>query len=148
MAAAALNQFEGFRKQFGCLVFGGVFDRHPKLKVVFVEAGLNWIPGVLQDADMLYASHAFGDFFPTLNWYPSEYWRKHCYATFMADPVGLELLHRIGGDRVMWSTDYPHNESTFGYTRTAAKRVLEKTDDATARRILGGTAMELFRMGE
>ena len=37
-------------------------------------------------------------------------------ASFMVDPLGLELVDRIGVDRVMWSTDFPHNESTYGYS--------------------------------
>ncbi len=37
-------------------------------------------------------------------------------ASFMVDPLGLELIDRIGVDRVMWSTDFPHNESTYGYS--------------------------------
>ena len=106
---------QGFRHIWGQLTFGGVFDRFPKLKVVFVEGGICWVASMLHDADMIYNS------FPTvmnpkLAHPPSWYWFNHCYATFMTDPAGLELLHRIGADRVMWSSDYPHQESTFGYT--------------------------------
>ena len=37
-------------------------------------------------------------------------------ASFMVDPLGLDLVDRIGVDKVMWSTDFPHNESTYGYS--------------------------------
>ena len=50
-------QMQGFRNSWGTLVFGGVFDRYPGLRVVFVEGGLSWIPGALHDADMIYSSH-------------------------------------------------------------------------------------------
>ena len=108
-----LTQMQGFRHIWAQLTFGGVFDRFPKLKVVFVEGGICWVASMLHDADMIYNS------FPTvmnpkLAHPPSWYWFNHCYATFMTDPAGLELLHRIGPDRVMWSSDYPHQESTFG----------------------------------
>jgi predicted TIM-barrel fold metal-dependent hydrolase len=43
----------------------------------------------------------------------------------MVDPLGLELIDRIGVDRVMWSSDYPHNESTFGYSEQSLAAVVE-----------------------
>jgi predicted TIM-barrel fold metal-dependent hydrolase len=77
---------------------------------------------------------------------PSWYWRNHCYATFMTDPAGLELLHRIGPETVMWSSDYPHQESTFGYTRSSIDAVFAATSVENAQMILGKTALKLFAM--
>ena len=71
---------------------------------------------------------------------------------FELDPVGggialeEEVLHRIGADRVMWSSDYPHQESTFGYTRGAIQAVFDATSVENAQMILGKTAEQLFRM--
>ena len=50
----------------------------------------------------------------------------------MVDPLGLELIDRIGVDRVMWSTDFPHNESTYGYSNEslASRRRAVGPDDA------------------
>jgi predicted TIM-barrel fold metal-dependent hydrolase len=142
---SVLAQMQGFRHQWGMLTFGGVFDRFPKLKVVFVEAGICWVASMLHDADMAYNS------FPTmmqpkLKHPPSWYWRNHCYATFMTDPAGLELLHRIGPETVMWSSDYPHQESTFGYTRSSIDAVFAATSVENAQMILGKTALKLFAM--
>ena len=141
-----LTQMQGFRHIWAQLTFGGVFDRFPGLRVVFVEGGICWVASMLHDADMIYNS------FPTvmnprLAHAPSWYWFNHCYATFMTDPAGLELLHRVGADRVMWSSDYPHQESTFGYTRSAIKAVFDATSVENAQLILGKTARDLFRMG-
>lgn len=145
LGAHFLLQTAGFRKSWGALTFGGVFDRHPDLKVVFVEAGINWVAGALQDADLAYET--FGTLMtPQLKRTPSWYWFNHCYATFMTDAAGLALLDFIGADRVMWSTDYPHNESTLGYTRSAAQAVFDATDEATAKRIVGETCLDVFDM--
>jgi predicted TIM-barrel fold metal-dependent hydrolase len=140
-----LTQMQGFRHIWGQLTFGGVFDRFPALRVVFVEGGICWVASMIHDADMIYNS------FPTvmnpkLAHPPSWYWFNHCYATFMTDPGGLELLHRIGAGRVMWSSDYPHQESTFGYTRSAIQAVFDTTTVENAQMILGKTAQKLFRM--
>ncbi|HEY4343056.1 MAG TPA: amidohydrolase family protein [Parvibaculum sp.] len=145
VGAFVLTQMQGFRPTWGTLTFGGVFDRHPGLRIVFVEGGLSWIPGMLHDADMIYSSFQTS-INPKLKHAPSHYWSKHCYATFMTDPVGLEMLHRIGADRVMWSSDYPHQESTFGYTRSAIDAVFKATSVENAQKILGKTALDLFGM--
>jgi predicted TIM-barrel fold metal-dependent hydrolase len=137
---------QGFRSTWGDLTFGGVFDRHPALKVVFVEAGMNWVPGMLHDADLAY--HSFASMVqPKLAHTPSWYWRQHCYATFMTDPAGLRLLDMIGPETVMWSSDYPHQESTLGYSSSAIQAVFDATDVATAQQIVGKTALKLFNMG-
>jgi predicted TIM-barrel fold metal-dependent hydrolase len=43
----------------------------------------------------------------------------------MVDPLGLDLVDRIGVDKVMWSTDFPHNESTYGYSSESLKFVVD-----------------------
>ena len=145
VGVSVLTQMQGFRQQWGQLVFGGVFDRFPGLRAVFVEAGLAWIPGMLHDADMIYNSFPT-QISPRLAHPPSWYWRRHCYATFMTDPVGLSLLPRIGAETAMWSSDYPHQESTFGYTRSAIEAVFKAVPVDQAQMILGKTALDLFRM--
>lgn len=145
VGVSVLTQMQGFRQNWAQLVFGGVFDRFPGLKAVFVEAGLSWIPGALHDADMIY-NHFPTMVSPKLAHPPSWYWRAHCYATFMTDPVGLEMLHRIGPETAMWSSDYPHQESTFGYTRSAIQAVFDHCSVEDAQKIVGGTALKLFRM--
>lgn len=140
-----LVQMQGFRLQWSQLTFGGVFDRFPKLKAVFVEGGLTWVASMLHDADMA-ATHFRTSMNPQLKHAPSWYWRNHCYATFMTDPAGLSLLDRIGAETCMWTSDYPHQESTFGYTRSSIQAVFDATSVENAQMILGKTALKLFNM--
>src|SRR5262245_2902009 len=140
-----VTQMQGFRLQWSQLVFGGIFDRFPKLKVVFVEGGLAWIASMLHDADMA-ATHFKSAMNPKLQHPPSWYWKNHCYATFMTDPVGLSLLDRIGPETCMWSSDYPHTESTFGYTRSSIQAVFDATNVENAQKIVGKTALDVFNM--
>jgi predicted TIM-barrel fold metal-dependent hydrolase len=56
---------------------------------------------------------------------PQWYWDHHMMASFVVDPLGLDLVDRIGVDRVMWSTDFPHNESTYGYSNRSLASVVE-----------------------
>jgi predicted TIM-barrel fold metal-dependent hydrolase len=139
-------QADPFRRTFGQLIFGGVFDRFPKLQVVFAEGGINWVAGALQDCELTYGAHR-----ELFSWdmkhRPSHYWHNNMYATFQTDAVGLRLLDQIGADRVMWAQDYPHSEGTFGYTASALQEVLDATNDAEARLILGDTARRVYKLG-
>jgi predicted TIM-barrel fold metal-dependent hydrolase len=62
--------------------------------------------------------------------------------------VGLSMLDRIGAETCMWSSDYPHQESTFGYTRSSIEAVFNATSVENAQKIVGKTALELFRMDD
>ncbi len=140
-----LESLDCFRRNFAQLIFGGILDRHPSLQIVFVEAGINWVATALQDAEMMYDS--FTDMFePLPKKRPSDYWRSNCYAVFVVDTIGLKLLDYIGADRVMWSIDYPHNESTYGFSWQAIQEVLDHVSEADARKILGDTARALYQL--
>jgi predicted TIM-barrel fold metal-dependent hydrolase len=131
-----------FREMFGRYVFGGILDRHPGLRVGWFEGGINWVPAAIQDAEHLYASLVhMADH--ELEHDVGHYWDEHMYASFMVDPLGLELIDRIGVDKVMWSSDYPHNESTFGYSEHSLAGVVESVGPEQAARIVS-TNVETF----
>jgi predicted TIM-barrel fold metal-dependent hydrolase len=64
----------------------------------------------------------------------------------VVDTIGLKLLDYIGADRVMWSIDYPHNESTYGFSWQAIQEVLDHVSESDARKILGDTARALYKL--
>jgi len=124
-----------FREMFGRYVFGGILDRHPSLQVGWFEGGINWIPAALQDAAHLYASlQHMADHKTDRD--VADYWHNNMWASFMVDPLGLELIDQIGVDRVMWSADYPHNESTFGYSETSLASVVAAVGPEAAVKIV------------
>lgn len=119
-----LQSVAPFRDLFGKYVFGGILDRHPGLRIGWFEGGINWVPSAIQDAQHLGASFRHLSNLEVKH-DPQHYWDHHMYASFMVDPLGLELIDRIGADRVMWSTDFPHNESTYGYSNSTIKSVVD-----------------------
>jgi predicted TIM-barrel fold metal-dependent hydrolase len=135
-----------FRKPFSELVFGGVFDRHPNLTVVFSEGGIAWVPPALQDAEMLYDIHGSGQLMEAIALRPTDYWRRNCYATFQNDLLGLRQLDHVGADRVMWAADYPHLEGSFGHGWSSRQSVSDATTPENTRKILGGTAAEVYNL--
>jgi predicted TIM-barrel fold metal-dependent hydrolase len=101
-------------------LMSGVFARFPNLKVVYAESQIGWIPYVLDRADDLFHQQNW-TFENALSELPSEYYRNHFYSCFYRDPVGIELVDRIGVDQVVFETDYPHGDSTFPHSRKAAE---------------------------
>lgn len=133
-----------FRGTFGQLVYGGILDRHPELKIVWTECNISGIPSMLQDAEMCLDS--FKGFTLELKLRPTEYWHRNFWVTMMTDELGLRMLDLIGADRVLYGPDYPHCESTLGYNWDAMKAIVDATGPDISRKILGGTAMKLFKL--
>jgi predicted TIM-barrel fold metal-dependent hydrolase len=137
---------EPYRRLFSLLTFSGILERHPELRVVFTEGGISWVPSALFDSDKVYAGFE-SEMNPKLAKMPSHYWFQNCFATFMEDPPGLRLLDLMGWDKVMWCSDYPHPESTVGYSQQSIWDIFDATETVEqAQAIVGGTAMKLWRL--
>lgn len=137
IAAGMLQSVAPFRDAFGKYIFGGILDRHPGLRVGWFEGGINWVPSAIQDAEHIAASfrHLAN---LDLQHDPRHYWDNHMCASFVVDPLGLELIDRIGVDHVMWSTDFPHNESTYGYSGESLASVVDAVGAGAAAAVVGG----------
>ena len=134
------------------LVMGGVFDRFPELRLVVAEAGSKWIPGTLKAMDAMQAKQDEGRIGALtfiepfrLGRKPSEYWATNCWvgASFMTreDAVDREL---IGVERIMWGSDFPHEEGTFPFTREALANTYSGMDPAEVARMVGVNAAHVY----
>ena len=99
------------------IIFSGTLEKRPNVKFVMGEAGLGWIPYVIERLD--YELHKYG---PKVNDYklhtlPSEIFARQIYTTYEDEKLGVELIPRIGVDNVMWASDYPHGDSTWPHSR-------------------------------
>jgi predicted TIM-barrel fold metal-dependent hydrolase len=134
------------------VILAGVLERHPRLKIVVAEAGIGWIPFVLQRLehalDRLLGNREYwearGGFNLTLR--PTEYFRRQMWATFQEDAIGIRLLDAIGADRVMWASDYPHPDGTFPYSQKAIEEQLGHLDEATRQLITSENARRLYNL--
>ncbi|MFF3747623.1 amidohydrolase family protein [Streptomyces kronopolitis] len=138
------------------LIFGGAFRRHPGLRLVLTEQGSGWIPGVLDMLDYyhgrLAASRAataeakFGaGLAEAMGGTPAQLWREHCFvgASFMR-PHEVPLRHRIGLDKIMWGSDYPHDEGTHPYTREALRLAYAGLPYEEVAALLGANAARVY----
>lgn len=86
-------------------ILTGILERHPGLKIIFVEPGLFWLAGFIRFLDS--RMHAHYDF-PGVKELPSTYFKRQMATTFVHEPEGVELRHELGLNNVLWSTDFPH----------------------------------------
>jgi predicted TIM-barrel fold metal-dependent hydrolase len=126
------------------LIYSGAPARYSNLKIVIGEAGLGWIPYVLQHMDLEWEDQ-FQDL--DLKMKPSEYWHRQFYATYQTDPVGIELLDHLGEDNVMWGSDYPHPDGIWPDSQDFLSRELTEVSPETKRKIVRDNAMKLYRLG-
>lgn len=104
------------------LIFSGVFERYPDLKLVVVESEIGWMPFYLQQWDYYYRRVLRGGGDPGIPNPPSYYFDRNIYATFFNDPVGGRNLSWFGNDQLMWSNDFPHGNTTWPNSRTVIER--------------------------
>jgi len=105
------------------IIFSGVLERYPRLKIVLVENEIGWLPYVLEQWDYYFDRHR--PVAPlTIDKLPSEYFNRQVYATFFNDSVGAHLLSWWGVDNCMWSNDFPHANSTWPHSREVVARDL------------------------
>lgn len=126
-------------------LLSGVLHRHPGLQLLYAEAQIGWIPYLLERVDDVWETHrGWSDSKKHCPEPPSTYYHRQIQSCFFKDPVGIDLLDRVGRDRVMFETDYPHQDGTFPHSRRAAAEQFGHLDDETIRMIARGNAISLF----
>ncbi len=123
------------------IIYGGVLEAHPNLKVVIGESGIGWIPYALEHMDLEWEDQ-FQDL--TLKMKPSDYWRRQCFATYQSDPIGLRLLDILGEENVMWGSDFPHPDGVWPDSQTFIEREFKGVDEAVKQKIVCANAAALY----
>jgi predicted TIM-barrel fold metal-dependent hydrolase len=128
-------------------ILSGTLERFPKLRVIFVEPGLGWLPWyfeVVLDARM----HQHYTF-PGVKLLPSEYFKRQMGATFMYEPTGLAAAYKaFGPDCLYWSTDFPHPATCWPNSQQQVKDQFAKAglSGADRRKILCDNALATFAL--
>ena len=122
-------------------MFSGCLERWPNMKVVIGEAGIGWIPYVLDHMDLEWEDQ-FKDL--DLKMKPSEYWYRQCYATYQSDPIGIKLLDELGHDNVMWGSDFPHPDGIWPDSREFLARELGHLPEGLRRKVTRDNAAKLY----
>jgi predicted TIM-barrel fold metal-dependent hydrolase len=127
----------------GIMIYGGVFDRFPKLRIGLIEAGVGWIPWAANYMDRTWQMQRHWTEC-NIKHPPSFYFDQNVYASFISDPIGVELRHHPGGKNIMWSSDYPHSETTFPHSHKVIAENFKGVPKAERDWIIAGCAEQFY----
>jgi predicted TIM-barrel fold metal-dependent hydrolase len=134
-----------FEQMAACagFVLTGVLERHPDLRVAFLESGCSWLPYWLERMDEHWET--WRALLPQLRHPPSEYFRRQCVVSMDPGEAAVEAVVRHVGDQVIvWASDYPHPDATFPGAVQKTLAVLRPVDAVARRRILADNAARLY----
>ena len=124
------------------VIHGGALEKYPNLRIVLGEAGIGWIPYVLDRMDYEYYDRFKGSIPLKMN--PSDYWRRQCRATFQNDRIGTLLLNELGIETVMWGSDYPHTDGVFPDSQEYIERQFSHLPGDAQRKIICENAGKFY----
>lgn len=127
------------------MIFSGVFERYPTLRLAIVEFELAWAPHLLSTIDYTYRERheeAFVRFKNDMR--PSDFFHRNIFLSFQEDAIGIRLRDVIGVDNMMWGSDYPHSESTFPQSRKILAEILAGVPEEEQAKIVGGNTARLY----
>ena len=145
-----LNSFmsiiRGNQDLIGTFVFGGVFDRHPNLRIVCVEADAGWVPHYMYRMDHAYNRHRNWLTSPELARKPSEYFADHICVTFQDDWSAFRMAEAglIAPQNLLWANDFPHSDSTWPFSQGMLAEQTKDLSGESRRMILGGNTIDLY----
>ncbi|HCO89565.1 MAG TPA: amidohydrolase, partial [Alphaproteobacteria bacterium] len=145
-----LNGFMGIIRAVqdvvGVLTLGGVFERHPKLKMVCAEGDAGWMPHYMYRMDHAAQFNVEGGIIPGLSKLPSEYLKSNVSMTFQDDWVAFKTKDLMNYKQLIWANDYPHTDSTWPHSQELlAEHATGLTPEET-RAILRDNTARLFNL--
>jgi predicted TIM-barrel fold metal-dependent hydrolase len=157
MPTVGVDRFEGrgakhiishtMEMMLACLavIWGGVCEKHPKVRIGFLESGGGWIAPWLDRMDRHFDDQSFND--SGLKTRPSDLFRRNCWISFEPVEGSLNVLaDYVGPNKIMWATDYPHSDGFFPGAPDMMRERLKGTSLETQRGVLAGGALAFYGM--
>jgi predicted TIM-barrel fold metal-dependent hydrolase len=145
-----------FHRGLAHLIIGGVFERFPGLKFIFVETGAGWIRPELDQIEyqMSLGSQRGHMLYPfwhraaeELSLTPTEYFARNCFlGASLTTRSDIEARYDVGVDNILWGADYPHHEGTWPHTELVLRALFSGVPEDEVRKMLGITAAQLYGM--
>ena len=139
-------------RAFWHMIWGGVFERFPDLKLILTEQGTDWLKPALDRMEHFYnlmksgrvgelgiPAEAVGSTSP-LETFNRNIWVG---ASFPA-PSGAETMKEFGIENFMWGSDYPHNEACWPHSLESLQRTFPGWDAADLRKVLSENAAQVY----
>jgi predicted TIM-barrel fold metal-dependent hydrolase len=127
------------------LIFSGLFDDFPDLRVILVESNIGWIPTLTEQMDDSYLRLRFvtgaAEHFKRT---PSRIFNRNIYATFVVDMAGIAQRDRLNMRHICWSTDYPHSITDWPNSRRTIEQVFQGLPVDEVEAVVSGNAADLY----
>lgn len=127
------------------LIFSGIFDRFPSLQVVAAEVDCGWVPYYKEQIDDNFRRFRHNY---SMDRFPSEYLDTNVNFSFVTDSYGVDNRDRIGVERMLWSTDYPHPSSSWPNSWSGVNSLMSGVPASERDLILFGNAVRLYRFDQ
>jgi predicted TIM-barrel fold metal-dependent hydrolase len=146
----ALNNFLGIIRAVqdvvGMMTLGGVFERHPALKLVVAESDAGWLPHYMHRMDHAARINAEGGILPGLSKLPSEYIKANVWATFQDDLTAYHTLGLMDHTHLLWASDFPHTDSTWPRSRELIAEQASHLTEAQHQDVFRDNTARLFNL--
>ncbi|MCB1742684.1 MAG: amidohydrolase family protein, partial [Gammaproteobacteria bacterium] len=123
-----------------------VFERHPDLKLVCVEADAGWAPHYMYRMDHACFTSRDDGILDGLSKLPSEYIKQNVWATFQDDWVAFKTIDLVNHKRLLWANDFPHTDSTWPESQRLLEKHAASLSETQRHDILRGNVIELFNL--
>jgi predicted TIM-barrel fold metal-dependent hydrolase len=127
------------------LIFGGIFERFPKLRFVTVESGVGWFAWAAEYMDRTWERQRFWTDSP-ISQPPSHFMEQNVYGSFIQDRIGILQRDWVGGRNIMWSSDYPHSETSWPQSHDIVARDFAGVPDADIHEIVYARAKRVYQI--
>ncbi len=141
------NVFSMVPANISQMIFTGVFERFPELRIAWIETGVGWIPHFLEMMDdKFWRNRSWGEL--PISEPPSTYWYRNMCASFITDRSGIDLRHKVGVENMMWSSDYPHHGNDWPHSRKVIEETMGGLPKEEREAIIGGNAARVFHLDD
>ena len=130
----------------GMMVLGGVFERHPKLKLVCAEGDAGWMPHYMYRMDHAAKFNVVGGLLRGMTKLPSEYLKSNVWMTFQDDWIAFETAHLLNDKQLIWANDFPHTDSTWPKSQELLNEHARKLTEAQRQGIMRDNVAALFNL--
>ncbi|HET8562448.1 MAG TPA: amidohydrolase family protein, partial [Candidatus Binatia bacterium] len=129
------------------LIFSGVFDRYPELRVVCTEFDAGWVAGMIERLDYAFGRESTYDSERNIiKFEPSEYIRRNIFFSVEDDRAGVLTTPLYGEDNFLWGSDYPHHVTTWPHSGETFEANCQGFPPSLARKLGRDNAIRVYNL--
>ncbi len=127
------------------MIFGGVFQRFPRVKAISAENDVGWVPFFMERMDYVFGKGMASQYpIGSGSEKPSDFFRRNIYCTFMRDRSGILAREQVGVEHMLWSSDYPHFDSTWPNSQKVIGDIFQGVPEEDKGKIIAGNAAKMY----